>query len=83
MTNEDEKSEFYNTVETMYENKTRNDLLIIIGDINAKIAKEECNRDVAEKEIIYEITNDNGTSLCNLAASKNTYILSTHKKNHK
>lgn len=57
-----------------------------MGDFNAKIGKEDYNRNVAGKETIHETTNDNGGEICNLAAATNTYIVSTghkHKKENK
>jgi endonuclease/exonuclease/phosphatase family metal-dependent hydrolase len=39
------------------------DLIIIMGDFNAKIGKEEYQREVAGKYTIHDISNENGNLL--------------------
>ncbi|KAK4881093.1 hypothetical protein RN001_004412 [Aquatica leii] len=64
----------------------KHDTLIVLGDYNAKIGREDFIKDVAGKETIHEITTDNGMRLCHLATEMDMYIISTkfkHKKEHK
>jgi exonuclease III len=83
---EEEKTKFYDKLEKVCEKVKRNDILMIVGDFNAKIGKEERNEGVAGKETIHDTTNDNGAKICDLAAATNTFIVSTqyrHKREHK
>lgn len=49
--------------------------LIILGDVNVKIEKENHNRHVAEKHTVHNITTDNGIRLCNLSVGMNIHIV--------
>ncbi|XP_068912075.1 craniofacial development protein 2-like [Tenebrio molitor] len=83
---EEEKTKFYDKLEKVCEKVKRNDILMIVGDFNAKIGKEERNEGVAGKETIHDTTNNNGANICDLAAATNTFIVSTqyrHKREHK
>jgi hypothetical protein len=83
---EEEKTKFYDKLEKVCEKVKRNDILMIVGDFNAKIGKEERNEGVAGKETIHDTTNNNGAKICDLAAATNTFIVSTqyrHKREHK
>lgn len=83
---EEDKIEFYEKLEETCESIPRNDILIIVGDFNAMVGKEDYTSSVAGKYTIHEITNNNGTKLCNLAAIMNMTIISTkfkHKLEHK
>jgi exonuclease III len=68
---DEEKNKFYEDLETLCEKIPKHDTLLIVGDINAKIGKEEYLRNVAGKETVHEITNDNGNRICNLATGMN------------
>ena len=48
----------------------RQDTVIMLGDINSQIGKEDFVSNVAEKYTIHERTNDHGHRFCNLAAAK-------------
>ncbi|KAH0816656.1 hypothetical protein GEV33_006135 [Tenebrio molitor] len=83
---EEEKTKFYDKLEKVCEKVKRNDILMIVGDFNTKIGKEERNEGVAGKETIHDTTNDNAAKICDLAAATNTFIVSTqyrHKREHK
>jgi len=86
-TEESEKKErFYEELQNECEKVPKYDTLIIFGDINAQIGKEDHIREVAGKETIHNITNDNGNRICNLAAAMNLIIVSTkfpHPNRHK
>lgn len=82
----EEKDKFYEKVEEEIEVIPKEDTIIILGDFNAQIGKEDYIKCVAGKETIHEKTNNNGQRLCNLAASTDMYISSTkfpHPKKHK
>lgn len=54
--------------------------IIIIGDFNAKIGKEERNCETAGKESLHRKTNKNGQRLIDLSAGNSMIIKSTHLK---
>ena len=77
---EEKKNEFYEDIETLTDSIPRFDVKIIIGDLNAKIGKEEWNHMFAGRESLHETTNKNGQKLISLAALKNMIIKSTSLK---
>lgn len=84
--NDNDKIKFYEELEDICETVPKNDILLLVGDFNAKVGREVFNSKVAGKETIHDNTNDNGNRLCNLATSLNSLIVSTkykHKKEHK
>ena len=46
-------------------------MLLILGDFNAKIGKEQANKSVVEQHTIHEETSENGLILCPFAEAKN------------
>jgi endonuclease/exonuclease/phosphatase family metal-dependent hydrolase len=60
---EKEKEEFYECLEEIYHKIQKYDLVIIMGDFNAKIGKGEYQRKVAGKYTIHDISNENGNLL--------------------
>jgi hypothetical protein len=74
---EEEKEEFCEMLERAYDKIPANDNMIIVGDMNAQIGKENILRNRQ-----HENTSANGSRLVNFAVSKNMFIGST-KFNHK
>ncbi|KAK4872591.1 hypothetical protein RN001_014620 [Aquatica leii] len=84
-TNE-KKEDFYEKLIRECEKTPKYDTLIILGDLNAQVGKEDHIKTVAGKHTIHEKTNDNGNRICNLAAAMNLYLASTkfpHPTKHK
>lgn len=84
--NEEEKDRFYEELESLCETIPKHDTMVLLGDFNAKIGKEDHVRAVAGKQTIHTRTNDNGTRLCDLAAALDMIVSSTkfkHKNAHK
>ena len=82
---EREKDVFYNELEKAIRAVSTYDLIIFLGDLNAKVGKEQFTKNVAGKYSPHEITNDNGKRLCSFAGALNMIIKSTcfpHKKIH-
>lgn len=82
----DIKEEFYSTLEATYDLMSNYSMKILIGDMNAKLGKEDMYRPNLGKHSLHSISNDNGTRLIEFAVSKNMYIKSTmfpHKEIHK
>ena len=60
-------------------------MLIIMGDFNAKVGREECRHKVSGKHSLHEQSNENGSFLVQFAIRNNFYIMSTtfpHKTIH-
>ncbi|KAK4874643.1 hypothetical protein RN001_014003 [Aquatica leii] len=77
---------FYEKLIRECEKTPKYDTLIILGDLNAQVGKEDHIKTVAGKHTIHEKTNDNGNRICNLAAAMNLYLASTkfpHPTKHK
>ena len=84
--NNDEKDAFYETLIRTCREAPKHDTLIIMGDLNAMIGKEEYIRTVAGKETMHQSSNDNGIRVCNLASELDMFIVSTkfkHRPEHK
>jgi hypothetical protein len=61
-------------------------ILILLGDINARIGKEYSNKRVAGRHTLHDITSENGGELVQLAIAHNLEISSTkfqHRRIHK
>lgn len=71
------KKKFYEEIEDVIETIKKEDVIILLGDFNAQIGREEYNRHVAGKHTAHETTNDNGQRLCGLAERNNLIISST------
>ncbi|KAK9687821.1 Endonuclease-reverse transcriptase [Popillia japonica] len=83
---DEEKSKFYETVEDIYDLLPKHDMNIMVGDLNAKVGREDIYKPTVgkfskhESDIYkptvgkfskHESSNNNGLKLIGLAASKN------------
>jgi len=50
---------------------------MILGDLNAKIGKEKAYESVTGKNILHDISNQNGEMVCNFAIENNLTVMST------
>jgi len=83
---DDDKDNFYEDLDQIYEECPKRDVKIILGDLNAKIGQEEVYRPIIGKYSLHSLSNDNGIRLIDFACSKNMAIASTlfnHKDIHK
>jgi endonuclease/exonuclease/phosphatase family metal-dependent hydrolase len=79
-------SEFYDKLERECSKIPRYDVIVLLGDFNAKLGKEEYLRHVIGKYSLHNETNENGKLLCQLAEANQLIIKSTcfqHKNTHK
>ena len=74
---EEEKDEFYTKMEEEINKVQRHDVKMILGDLNAKIGREELYRSTIGKESLHEDSNDNGLRLIDFAIEKKMIIKST------
>ncbi|XP_025406812.1 craniofacial development protein 2-like [Sipha flava] len=72
------KEEFYNQLEIVYDSIPHRTRKITIGDLNAKIGKEQIFKPTIGNHSLHEISNDNGNKLISFAMSKNMTISSSH-----
>ena len=83
---DDEKDNFYEDLDQIYEECPKRDVKIILGDLNAKIGQEEVYRPIIGKYSLHTLSNDNGIRLTDFTSSKNMVVASTlfnHKDIHK
>lgn len=74
---QEEKEEFYEELEGILSRMNNNKILIMLGDMNAKIGKEQVFKPTIGKHSLHETTNDNGMKLIDLATGKEFRIMST------
>lgn len=82
----DVKEEFYNEVERVYDACPKHDIKIVLGDLNAKIGKEDQFREIIGKQSLHKESNDNGLRVIDFATSKDLRVGSVrfpHKTIHK
>jgi endonuclease/exonuclease/phosphatase family metal-dependent hydrolase len=83
---DEEKEKFYEDLQIVLNKIPKHDIVIILGDLNAKIGKEEVYQNVAGKHMLHETSNRNGEWVCEYATANNMKIMSTyyqHKTIHK
>jgi exonuclease III len=68
------KDEFYHQLSQECEKAHKYDILILLGDFNAKIGREDFIPAVAGKYTLHEVTSENGKWLGQLAARHNMTI---------
>jgi len=62
---DDEKHNFYEDLDQIYEECQKRDVKIIIGDLNVKIGQEDMHRPITGKYSLHTLSNDNGIRLIN------------------
>ena len=83
---EDTKERFYAELQQIQEKVPKHDLLIIIGDYNAKIGRERVYQKAIRNHTLHETSNRNGELTCEYAIANDMVIASTffqHENTHK
>lgn len=83
---DEEKEEFYQELTNAIRLIPSNDIKMVLGDMNAKVGKEEEFLGVIGKHSLHNATNDNGSRLIDFASSNSMVVSSTmfpHKNIHK
>jgi exonuclease III len=83
---DDVKDSFCDELGRIFDQFPRYDMKILLGDVNAKVGRENVFRPTFGNESLHEINNDSGVRIVNFATSKNFVIKSTmflHRKIHK
>jgi len=83
---DEEKEDFYSLLEFTLKGIPRHCIIILLGDFNAKIGKEECFKTTTGSNSLHQLSNNNGCRLIELATGKGLKIKNTtfpHKEIHK
>jgi len=83
---EETKEQFYDDPQSTVDKVPKSDLIITLGDVNAKLGKEPAYQKITGKRTLHEESNRNGELLCDFAAANNMIVTSTqfqHKQIHK
>jgi hypothetical protein len=67
----------------LVENVPKSDTVIIIGDSNAQLGKEEVYSPITGKHMLYEKANINGEMLCDFAVTHNLVVMRSTLFQHK
>jgi exonuclease III len=81
-----ENEAFYQKVEAVYDARPSSNIKILLGDLNAKVGREEIYQGLIRRHSMHFNTNNNGQRLVEFAAAKNMVVSSTcfpHKEIHK
>jgi len=83
---EEIKEQFYDDSQSIVDKVPKSDLIIILGEVNAKLGKEPAYQKITGKHTLHEEINRNGELLCDFAVANNMIVMSTqfqHKQIHK
>jgi hypothetical protein len=71
------KDNCYEELGRVFDQFPRYDMKILLGDLNAKVGREDIFKLTIRNESSHEINNDNGVRVVNFATSKNFVVRST------
>jgi hypothetical protein len=76
------KGSFYKELECVFDKFSKYHMNIFLGDLNAKVGREDIFKLTIGNESLNEISNDNGVRVVNFAISKNLRVKSTMFPHH-
>jgi hypothetical protein len=82
---EPEKDNFYEELQLVIDQIPKSDTILVLGDANAKLGKEDIYKEVCGKRTLHELSNRNGEMLLEFAIGNNLTVMSTlfqYKKIH-
>jgi endonuclease/exonuclease/phosphatase family metal-dependent hydrolase len=79
---DDVKDSFYEELECIFDKFPNYHMTILLGDLNAKVGREDIFKPTVGNESLHEISNDNGVGVVNFATSKNLIVKSTMFPHH-
>ena len=80
------KDSFCEELEQVFDHFPKYHMKILLGDLNAKVGRENIYKPTIGQESLHQDSNDNGVRLVNFATSKNLVVKSTmfpHRNIHK
>jgi hypothetical protein len=75
--NDDRKDIFYEELERIFDKFPKYYMKILLGDLNAKVGREDIFKPTIGNEGLHETSNDNGVTVVNFAVFKNLIVKST------
>jgi len=81
-----EKQKFYEELQLVSDQTPKSDTILVLGDANAKLGKEDIYKEVSGKHTLHELSNRDGEMLLEFAIGNNVTVMSTqfqHKRIHK
>ena len=82
---EEIKEQFYEELQRIQDRVPKHDITIIMGDMNAKLGKEEVFSQVIGRHSLHNSANENGEMVVYYAINNDMFVISTnfqHKKIH-
>jgi exonuclease III len=73
----DMKGSFYKELERVFDKFLKYHVKILLGDLNAKVGREDILKPTVGNENLHEISNDKEARVVNIAAPKNLTVKST------
>ena len=83
---DDSKDSFYEELEQVFDHFPKCHIKILLGNFNAKLAREDIFKPTIGNESLHQDSNDNGVRRVNVATSRNLVVKSTmfrHRYIHK
>jgi hypothetical protein len=74
---DDVKDSFYEELERIFNKFLKYHMKILLGDLNAKVGREDIFKPTIGNERLHEINSDKGVTVINFATSKNVIVNST------
>jgi hypothetical protein len=71
------KDRFHEELECVFDKFPKYHMNMLLGDLNAKLCKENILKPTIGNDRFHEISNDNGVRIVNFATSKNPIVKST------
>ena len=68
-----EKENFYEELQLVIDHTPKSDTILVLGDANAKLGKEDIYKEVSGKHTLHELSNSNGEMLLEFAIGNNDY----------
>ena len=83
---DESKDSFYEELEQVFDHFPKYHMKILLGDVNAKVGRENIFKPTTGQDSLHKDRNDNGVRLVNFATSQNLVVKSTmflHRNIHK
>jgi hypothetical protein len=71
------KDRFYEELEQVFDQFPRYHMKVLLGDLSAKVGREDIFKPIIGNESLHEASNDNGVRVVHFATSKNLIVKST------
>jgi hypothetical protein len=75
------KEQFYEGLQKVVDRTPKSDTIIILGDLKARLGKEDACRGLTRQYTLHQNTSGNGELLCEFSILNNMTIMSTQFQN--